>query len=88
MIMCYFCFLPTYVSDEETKVRNFDSHMQVEYGRASLKVAYRAENFVLYALRFQKTGVSHSLAGTTLNTNNECSKACLSDVTAYSLTFE
>ena len=42
MILCHFCFLPTYVCDEETKVRNFDSHMQVEYGRASLKVAYRA----------------------------------------------
>jgi hypothetical protein len=39
--------LPTYVCDEETKVRNFYNHMEVEYGRASLKVAYRADNFVL-----------------------------------------
>ena len=46
MILCAFCVLPTHVCDEETKVRNFDSHMQVEYGRASLKVAYRAENFL------------------------------------------
>jgi hypothetical protein len=62
--------------------------MQVEYGRASLKVAYLAKNFVLWALYFQKTGVCHNLAGTTLYTNNDCSKVFSSDVTAYPLTFE
>jgi hypothetical protein len=36
-----------YVCDEETEVRDFHSHMQVEDGRASLNVAYLAENLVL-----------------------------------------